>query len=120
MRTCIGILILGLGCYVAGAVLTAAVDPPAPWAFGFTGPPPPPGTPAPGPPAAGAAPAPDTTPHKVPGSDQTLTRAQVLDRFNVGDWHPNDHPKMPYIVQYGRRLDVFACGLCHRVAHFAG
>jgi cytochrome c553 len=44
-----------------------------------------------------------------------LTRQQVGNRFNVGDWFPNDHPKMPYVVQYGKAPDVWACGLCHLV-----
>ena len=122
MRKFVGILILGLGCYVAATVLTAAVDPPAPWAYGFLDPPPPPGTPAAAPaPAAGAgrggapAAAPDTTQHTVPGSDVKMTRQQVGNAFNIGDWFPNDHPKMPYIVQYGKAPDVRACGLCHLV-----
>jgi cytochrome c553 len=116
MRKFVGILILGLGCYVAAAVVTAAVDPPAPWAYGFTTPPPAPGTPPP-PPAAPAAPAaaPDTSQHSVPGSDAKLTRQQIGNAFNIGDWFPNDHPKMPYIVQYGKAPDVRACGLCHLV-----
>jgi cytochrome c553 len=44
-----------------------------------------------------------------------LTRQQVGNRFNVGDWFPNDHPKLPYVVQYGKAPDVWACGLCHLV-----
>src|SRR5579862_6914246 len=116
MRRFIVILTLGSGCYVAAAVLTAAADPPAPWAYGFTTPPAPPGTPpaAPPTPAAPAA-APDTSVHTVPGSDAKLTRQQVGNRFNVGDWFPGDHPKLPYIVQYGKAPDVLACGLCHLI-----
>ena len=63
-----------------------------------------------------AAPAPpDTSQHTVPGSDVKLTRQQVGNGFNVGDWFPADHPKMPYIVQYGKAPDVRACGLCHLI-----
>jgi cytochrome c553 len=92
--------------------LTAALDPPAPWAYGFAALPS--SASAPPPPAAAAA-APDTSPHTVPGSDVKLTRQQVNNGFNVGDWFPGDHPKMPYIVQYGKAPDVRACGLCHLV-----
>src|SRR5882724_7618131 len=111
MRNVAAILILGLGCSIAAAVLTAAGDPPAPWAYGFTEPPPSPGAPA----VPAGAPAPDTAQHTVPGSEAKLTRQQVGDGFNIGDWFPNDHPKMPYIVQYGKRSEVRACGLCHLV-----
>ena len=38
--------------------------------------------------------------YTVPGSEVKMTRAQVGKRFNVGDWFPNDHAKMPYVVQY--------------------
>jgi cytochrome c553 len=44
-----------------------------------------------------------------------MTRQQIGNRFNVGDWFPNDHPKLPYVVQYGKAPDVWACGLCHLV-----
>jgi cytochrome c553 len=97
--------------------LRAASDPPAPWAYGFAAPPPPPGTPPPAPAAGrgGAPPAPDTEQHTVPGSTVKMTRQQIGNRFNVGDWFPNDHPKMPYVVQYGKAPDVWGCGLCHLV-----
>jgi cytochrome c553 len=98
-------------CAIAVGRLTAAPDPPAPWAYGFT-------STASSPaaqPAPAATTAPDTSPHTVPGSDVKLTRQQVGNGFNVGDWFPNDHPKMPYVVQYGKAPDVRACGLCHLV-----
>ncbi len=63
----------------------------------------------------GAPPPPDTEQHTVPGSDVKMTRQQIGNRFNVGDWFPNDHPKTPYVVQYGKAPDVWACGLCHLV-----
>ena len=44
-----------------------------------------------------------------------MTRAQIANGFNVGDWFPNDHPKLPYVVQYGKAPDVRACGLCHLI-----
>jgi cytochrome c553 len=117
MRKYAGLVLLGLSSLLAVSVLTAATDPPAPWAYGFATLPPPPGTP-PAPPAAGrgaAPPAPDTEPHTVPGSDVKMTRQQIGNRFNVGDWFPNDHPKLPYVVQYGKAPDVWACGLCHLI-----
>jgi len=117
MRRYITVLLLGAACATAAVVLRAATDPPAPWAYGFATPPPPPGTP-PAPPAAGrggAPPAPDTEQHTVPGSTVKMTRQQIGNRFNVGDWFPNDHPKLPYVVQYGKAPDVWACGLCHLV-----
>jgi cytochrome c553 len=115
MRKSAGTLLLGLVCAVTMGVLSAASDPPAPWAYGFDAPPPPPGAPAAPRPAAAPAAPPDTSQHTVPGSDVKLTRQQVGNRFNVGDWFPNDHPKLPYVVQYGKAPDVWACGLCHLV-----
>jgi len=115
MRHFAGALMLGFSCSVVAA-LTAAGDPPAPWAYGFAAPPPAAGTP-PAPAAAPAAPVapPDTSQHTVPGSEVKLTRQQVGNGFNVGDWFPSDHPKMPYVVQYGKAPDVRACGLCHLI-----
>src|SRR5262245_43250068 len=117
MRKSTGVL-LGLLCAVAVCVVGAASDPPAPWAYGFAAPPPPPGTPPAAPAGAGrgaAPPAPDPEQHTVPGSAVKMTRQQIGNRFNVGDWFPNDHPKLPYVVQYGKAPDVWACGLCHLV-----
>jgi cytochrome c553 len=51
---------------------------------------------------------------RVPDSTATYSVAQTRDRFFAPDWHPDDHPKMPDIVTYGRKPDVFACGFCHR------
>ena len=116
MKRSAGLVLLVTACAVAVSVLTAATDPPAPWAYGFAAPAPPPGTLPPAPAGRGAAPAaPDTEQHTVPGSTVKMTRQQVGNRFNVGDWFPNDHPKLPYVVQYGKAPDVWACGLCHLV-----
>lgn len=49
----------------------------------------------------------------VPGVKKTFTVAGVNDRFNVPDWYPASHPRMPQIVAHGRKPDVFACGYCH-------
>jgi cytochrome c553 len=117
MRKYVTVLLFGILCVAAVGGLRAASDPPAPWAYGFAAPPPPAGTPPPAPAAGrgGAAPAPDTEQHTVPGSTVKMTRQQIGNRFNVGDWFPNDHPKMPYVVQYGKAPDVWGCGLCHLV-----
>src|SRR5215470_13393716 len=106
MKRSAGLVLLVTACAVAVSVLTAATDPPAPWAYGFAAPAPPAGTPPP---------APATEQHTVPGSTVKMTRQQIGNRFNVGDWFPNDHPKLPYVVQYGKAPDVWACGLCHLV-----
>src|SRR5882724_2024045 len=52
-------------------------------------------------------------PLRLPGTKITFTVAGSNDRFNVPDWYPNSHPKMPAIVAHGRKPDVFACGYCH-------
>ena len=59
-------------------------------------------------------PADDHVPRHVPGSSRTFLPAQLQSFFNAPDWHPNDHPPMPYVVARGRRPHVFACGFCHR------
>ena len=47
------------------------------------------------------------------GSKKTFTNASVNDRWNVPDWFPDTHPKMPTIVEHGRKPEVSACGYCH-------
>ena len=58
---------------------------------------------------------PNNTPRTLAGSDRTFTVAQINARYNPADWFPNDHPPMPYIVQYGKRPVVRACGLQRQV-----
>jgi cytochrome c553 len=48
----------------------------------------------------------------VPGSEVTLTRAQIESGNPVADWYPDDHPAMPAIVKSGR-ANVRACAYCH-------
>ena len=114
------VILSAMFCAAAVFVVTAASDPPAPWAYGFDTPAPPPGTP-PAAPGGGRGrggappPPPDLTQYTVPGSDVKMTRQQIANGFNVGDWFPNDHPKLPYVVQYGKAPDVRACGLCHLI-----
>jgi cytochrome c553 len=122
----VAILTIAAACFIAAGVLAAqqsantAAGPPPAWAFGFTAPPPPPGTPAtpaaaPAPAAGGGAPAaPDTTLHKLPGSNLSFTVAQIRDTYGPADWFPGDHPAMPEIVAKGKReQQVLACSLCH-------
>lgn len=49
----------------------------------------------------------------VPGSAKALTITQVFDAFNIPDWHPEEHPAMPSIVEHGSRPGVRGCGYCH-------
>jgi cytochrome c553 len=120
------VLAVLLVCIIAAGVLAAqqqpartAAGPPPPWAFGFPAPPPAPGAAAPpaaAPPAAApaAAPAPDTTQHKLAGSNLSFTAAQIRDTYGPADWFPGDHPAMPDIVAKGKReQQVLACSLCH-------
>jgi cytochrome c553 len=55
----------------------------------------------------------DGSQHHVPGSSKALTRTQILDWFNIPDWHPDGHPAMPDIVEHGRKPGVRGCGYCH-------
>jgi cytochrome c553 len=90
------------------------------WAYGVTEPPPPAGT-APLAPApagrgggGGGGAAPDPTVHRVPGSTQEFTRAQISNAYGPADWFPGDHPQMPEIVAKGSQpRNVVACSLCH-------
>jgi cytochrome c553 len=59
-------------------------------------------------------PAPDDGSIKhVLGSSKAMTRTQALDSFNIPDWHPDEHPAMPDVVEHGRKPDVRGCGYCH-------
>jgi cytochrome c553 len=49
----------------------------------------------------------------IPGSTTAFTRAQVLNHYDVVDWHPGDHPAAPEIVMYGHKPQPTACGFCH-------
>ncbi len=50
----------------------------------------------------------------VPESALTYTVGQTKDGNFAPDWHPEEHSPMPDIVKYGRKPDVYACGVCHR------
>ncbi|MCC7007963.1 MAG: c-type cytochrome [Acidobacteria bacterium] len=78
------------------------------------------GAQTPGPAAAQGAPAPargrgavDPTPRSVPNSPRQYTAAQTRDSFSIADWHPDEHPPLPDVVEHGRRPEVRACGYCH-------
>ena len=55
----------------------------------------------------------DGSAHHVPNSEKALTRAQILDAFDIADWHPDGHPPMPEIVERGNKPGVRGCGYCH-------
>jgi cytochrome c553 len=54
----------------------------------------------------------DMTPLTVPNSTVTYLPGET-NQFNIADWHPDGHPPLPSIVQYGRRPGVGGCGYCH-------
>lgn len=83
-------------------VSQAPIEPPPYWAFAVN------------PPPTDASVEPEETAlFHVSGSKIAFTYSQVHDFFNVPDWHPSAHPKMPEIVAHGRKADVYACGYCH-------
>jgi cytochrome c553 len=49
----------------------------------------------------------------IPGSDQTFTRKQIDDLFNVVDWFPTENTPRPDIVMKGQPPAAMACGVCH-------
>ncbi len=55
----------------------------------------------------------DGAAHQVPGSGKSLTIPQILDSFNIPDWHPDGHPALPQVVEHGRKPSVRGCGYCH-------
>lgn len=99
-------LCLFLAALPAGAVEVAGEIPP-PWAYPFD----PPGL---------VLPVDDGTPRHVPESKLTYTLSQVRDGFHAPDWHPEAHPAMPAIVEFGRKPEVMACGYCHRAEGTGG
>jgi len=42
-----------------------------------------------------------------------LAPEQTDDVFSPPDWHPSDHPEMPFFVGHGRAPAVWACAYCH-------
>ena len=50
----------------------------------------------------------------LPGSSASYTWTEVRSRFDVADWHPNDHPPMPDFVAHGRKPEIWGCGYCHQ------
>ena len=47
------------------------------------------------------------------GSEKQYTEKQINNFFEVPDWYPNDHIKMPKVVSHGVKPKVFACASCH-------
>jgi cytochrome c553 len=97
-----------VGC---GVAITAA-DLPA-WAFPVAPPPAPRVPTVPGV-APVRRPSPDNAPPQVPNSTVALTRDELRAHSTVvPDWHPDEHPAMPDIVNRGREPQVWACAYCH-------
>jgi cytochrome c553 len=49
----------------------------------------------------------------IKGSKQTFSRTQVLNAFDVVDWHPESHAPVPDVVMKGRKPQPVACAFCH-------
>ena len=75
------------------------------WAYPVVAPPPPP--------PPGVVPPIDDTVKHVPGSSVGYTLTQIRDLNSPPDWFPASHPRMPGIVNRGRKPAVFACAYCH-------
>ncbi|WP_211357738.1 c-type cytochrome [Colwellia demingiae] len=50
---------------------------------------------------------------EVIASTKRYSQQQIDDKFSAPDWFPNQHEKMPAIVQYGKAPKVWACASCH-------
>jgi cytochrome c553 len=76
-----------------------AADPPA-WAFPVV--------------QKGLPPSPpdDGKPKQMPGSSRSYTLAQINDPSYPVDWYPDEHPRMPDVVEHGAK-NVRACDTCH-------
>ena len=86
-----------------GAAATPLAGPEPKWLFTMT-----PIAPIP-PPAPG-----DEVIQHLPGNSLGLPLSRVKDRYHPADWWPKDHPKMPAVVEFGRKADgLFACSFCH-------
>ena len=99
------IMIAGLLCFSSAAAAAPpqnAKDSSAPpaWAYPIN---PPDDTP----------PTDNGTKYTVAGSRKAMTWTQVLDSFNIPDWHPEGHTGMPPVVEHGRKPGVRGCGYCH-------
>jgi cytochrome c553 len=90
-----------LAAVFSGSYGRAADDAPPAWAF------------AANPPGPAAPVADDGLPRHVANSSVALTLAQIMDPFNIPDWHPDNHPVAPDVVLHGARPRLLACGYCH-------
>jgi cytochrome c553 len=95
------------------AAAPVVVDETPTWAYPMTVPA---AAPAPSGAPSAAPPPPDPTLFSVPGAKNKFTRAQIRDIYNIADWRPEDHSKMPKVVYAGRKPEVRACGYCHTPA----
>ena len=92
-----GLLLVAVGIFAAGTLLSAA-DPPA-WAYPRV------------PPETRVDPD-DGKVRSVPGGVRTYSVTQIRDFFSPPAWY-DDHPPMPGIVGEGRPPRLYACGYCH-------
>jgi cytochrome c553 len=111
------LIVVACTCAAGASALPPVAEFPL-WAYGVTEPPPPAGTAPPAPAQAGrgggGSAAADPTVHRVPGSAQQFTRAQISNAYGPADWFPEDHPQMPAIVAKGDQArNIAACSLCH-------
>jgi cytochrome c553 len=102
MRICSAPLALAFVLLAAAALPAHSEDSPPAWAYPVN------------PPNFQRA-ADDGAIRQVPDSTAGFTLTQLRALFAAPDWHPEDHSPMPTIVATGRKPDVFACGVCHRV-----
>jgi cytochrome c553 len=49
---------------------------------------------------------------RIAGSPRSYTLGELSSNFLAPDWFPQDHPRAPHIVLYGRK-PAWACGACH-------
>jgi cytochrome c553 len=49
----------------------------------------------------------------IKSSKQSFSRTQVLNAFEVVDWHPEGHPPAPDVVMKGRSPQPVSCAFCH-------
>ncbi len=64
---------------------------------------------------------PKDRPVTVPGSKLSVPVKQFVEQDYIADWFSSDHPKMPLVVERGRKeTKVAACSECHLVTGVGG
>jgi len=49
---------------------------------------------------------------RIADSPRSYTLGELSSNFLAPDWFPEDHPRAPHVVLYGRK-PAWACGACH-------